>query len=298
MQRLTETSVISQISQRFIDQEEYFFDKHVPEFIKDGKFLGDFFSQLAVQPNGDRPPTFYYTYSPFDVISNKAPHRAAVFSEGKMLLETDFDLYTAMRTGAMSAVVLKALGLTRLASQKVLIFGAGNIAKQSVRFLKAAFPDIEEVFCISKSGKLDDIRSVADQVGIRLSAGSLEDISQFDIIICHTQAEAPVLSKAQKASLKQGVFIASFISSTNHGELADGYFNSAEANVICDWEGTIKGAKEIERSIAQGALNEEDIIFTKDLLNGHKTLDQTKKYTVYRSTGTPIQNLAILQLLV
>ena len=102
------TKLVDSIKQIFIDQDNYFFDKHVPEFTKDGKFLADYFNQLAVEPRGDNPPRFYHTFSPFDVISNKAPHHAVVFEAGEQLLNIEFDSYVSMRTAAMSAVVLLA----------------------------------------------------------------------------------------------------------------------------------------------------------------------------------------------
>ncbi len=91
--------LLASIKQTFIDQDQFFFDKHVPEFVKDGKFLGDYFNQLAVEPQGDKPPRFYHTFSPFDVISNKAPHYAVVFEAGELLLNIEFDSYVSMRTG-------------------------------------------------------------------------------------------------------------------------------------------------------------------------------------------------------
>jgi ornithine cyclodeaminase/alanine dehydrogenase-like protein (mu-crystallin family) len=289
--------LIKKIEEVFREQTKYLFDKHVPEFNVNGKFLGDFFSQLAVEPRGEEPPVFYYTYSPYDVISNKAPSRAAVFASGEMLLEVDFDQYTALRTAAMSSVVMPTINIMSLAEKRILLIGAGNIATKSLGFLKSTYPELDKVACISRSGDLKKIMAEAKNLGIELVAGAPEDIGQYDIIICHTQADAPILTEDQRSSIKSGAFIASFISSTEHGELADTYFNSSQANVICDWEPTIKGAKEIERSVTDGRLRQDDVIFLNDLLTGKKTIDQTKAYTIYRSTGTPIQNMAVLQLL-
>lgn len=295
--KLDESKIVEKITQLFVNQDKYLFDKHVHEYKVKGKFLGDFFSQLAVEPRGEKAPIFFYTYSPFDVISNKAPHRAAVFVEGNMLLETDFDPYTALRTAAMSVVVMRALTISSTSNKKILLFGAGNIATKSLRFLKAFYPELTEVSCISKSGNLEKITIEAMKLGINLVAGKMTDISDYDVIICHTQAEVPVLTEEQRSSIKKGALITSFISSTEHGELADSYFDSSRANIICDWEMTLKGAKEVARSITAGKLHENSVIMLKDFLNGDKMIDPIKDYTIYRSTGTPIQNMAILQLL-
>jgi ornithine cyclodeaminase/alanine dehydrogenase-like protein (mu-crystallin family) len=288
------TELITMLSQTFVNQDEYFFDKHVPEFNEEGKFLGDYFNQLAVEPLGDKPPRFYHTFSPFDVISNKAPHRAVIFEAGELLLDIDFDEYVSMRTAAMSTVVLKALGYETLQDKKVLLFGSGRIATQSVKILASEL-GLAAVDIISRSGDLTGIRAKIDNVAI--NDGSIDDIGQYDVIICHTQAASPVISKEQLKNIKKGAVLASFISSTEHGEFPDDVYNNSKANIITDWQQTLLGAKDLRRSVDSHLLEEKDLIYVKDLLSGKK-IDQNKQYTVYRSTGTPIQNLAVLKLLV
>lgn len=129
------TKLLASIKQTFTDQDRYFFDKHVPEFVKDGKFLADYFNQLAVEPLGNKPPRFYHTFSPFDVLSNKAPHYAVVFEAGEQLLNIEFDAYVSKRTAAMSAVVLQALSVDGLADKKVLLFGLARLPPKAQKYL-------------------------------------------------------------------------------------------------------------------------------------------------------------------
>ena len=68
----------------------------------------------------------------------------------------------------------------------------------------------------------------------------------------------------------------------------------ATANIVCDWDMTLLGAKELARAIENKQVAKKDVIFLKDLLGGAKSVDTSKRYTIYRSTGTPIQNLAVL----
>lgn len=290
--------LIENIHKVFIEQDRYFFDKHVPEFVVDGTFLGDYYNLISVEPKGDMPPRFYHTLSPFDVISKKAPDRAVVFENGELLLDMDFTDYVPLRTAAMTVLVLPKAGHETLKDKKIVIFGAGKVAQQSVRLLKLAYPELSELWCVSKSGKLDAISSVAKDVGITLHHADATSLSEFDIIICHTSADAPVLPKDAMNSLKPGVFIASFISSTENGEVDDDYYDSASTNIICDWELTKTGAKDLARAIAGGTVDDNSVILLNDLLAGSKQIDPTKKRTIYRSVGTPIQNLAVLQLLV
>lgn len=288
------SKLLASIKQTFIDQDNYIFDKHVPEFVKDGKFLGDYFNNIAVEPQGDKPPRFYHTFSPFDVISNKAPHQAVVFEAGKTTLNIDFETYVSMRTAAMSAVLLRGLGIDNLKDKKVLLFGSGKIAAQSVKILASEL-GLDRLDVINKSGDFSSIISESKDVIIK--NGSIDKIGQYDIIICHTQAASPVISEEHLKNIKKGAVLASFISSTEHGEFPDEVYNSSLANIITDWQQTIIGAKDLKRAMDAHTFDESDLIYIKDLLCGKK-IDQEKQYTVYRSTGTPIQNLAVLKLLV
>ena len=198
------SNLLASIKQTFTDQDQFFFDKHVPEFAKDGKFLAE------------------------------------------------FDSYVSKRTAAMSAVVLQAIGTVNLADKKVLLFGSGKIATESAKILASelGLPNID---VITRSGDLTRIKAATSESNLVINAGDINNIGQYDIIIAHTQTTEPLFSREQLANIKQGAFLASF--------------------------------------------DEQDLIYLKDLFTG-KTIDQNKRYTVYRSTGTPIQNLAALKLLV
>jgi ornithine cyclodeaminase/alanine dehydrogenase-like protein (mu-crystallin family) len=286
--------LVDSIRQTFINQENYFFDKHVPEFTKNGTFLGDYFNQLAVEPLGDKPPRFYHTFSPFDVVSNKAPHHAVVFAAGEILLNIEFDEYVAMRTAAMTAVVLKALGTDSLIDKKVLLFGSGRIARQSVKILQSEL-GLVSLDVVTRSGDLTGIMSAMS--GVHIDRGSVDNIGIYDVIICHTQSKEPVFHADQLDNLKQGAILASFISSTEHGEFPDQVYDSSRANIITDWQQTLTGAKDLKRSLESELFQENDLIYIKELLTTRQ-IDKSKQYSVYRSTGTPIQNMAVLKLLI
>lgn len=286
--------LLENLKQTFIYQDNYFFDKHTPELLHDGKFLGDYFNQLAIEPLGDKPPRFYHTFSPFDVISNKAPNHAVVFEAGKLLLNIEFDSYVSIRTAAMSVLVLQGLGVDSLADKNVLLFGSGKIAADAVKIMASEL-GLTDIHVISRSGNLSSISAATAGTGVNIISGNANDIAQYDVIICHTQASEPIISVEQLADIKQGAFLASFISSTEHGEFPDEVYDGAKANIITDWEQSLTGgAKDLKRTFDANAFNMKDITYIKDLLNGKK-LDGTKQYTVYRSTGTPIQNMAILK---
>ena len=288
------SQLLASLKQAFLNQDQYFFDRHIPEIKQDGKFLGDYFNELAVEPLGTNPPRFYHAFSPFDVISNKAPEYAVVFQAGEKLLDLEFTNYVFMRTAAMNAIVLQALRIDNLADKKVLMFGAGRIATETVKIL-AEVLSLDTIDIISKSGDLSKIKQATEQTGVSINAGNKDNIGQYDVIICHTQSSEPVISKEQLSSIKQGALLTSFISSTEHGEFLDEVYDQSKANIVTDWEKSLLSTKDLVRAQEAGLFDEP--IYLKELLQSADRIDQNKQYTVYRSTGTPIQNMATMKVL-
>ena len=288
--------LIQNIQKVFVDQDKYLFDKHVPEFTVDGKCFGDCFSMIMIEPRGDRAPRFYHTFSPFDVISNKAPDHALVFEKGKLVLNADFTELVKDRTGAMDTVLLMNLGVSSLKDKKVLYVGSGGTALASLRILKAHYSELSAVDCINKSRDFSTIKRLGNEIKVNIAAGSYKDIGKYDFIFCHTDTVNSLLTKEMKNKINHGAVITTYNSSTEHGEVADEFYDNQEANIIADWKLTLTGAKDLARAVKGGSVQEKDVIFLADLIMGTKKTDSSKRYTVYRSAGTPMQNLAVLQL--
>jgi len=289
--------LIPTISKIFLEQDRYQMDKNIIEFTNESKYIGDYFNFVIFELHKDKAPTFYHVASPFDLISKKIGQQALVFENGKLLLNIDFVNYALMRTGVMDSLLLKNLGVNSLIDKNVLYFGSGNISKWSLRFLKEIYPELTRVDFINKSGKNNDFMSYSNKLKVKASSPQFVDIGKYDYIFCHTNSTSSILNRNDLQKIKPGTVITSTISSTEHGELADEFFNSNMSNIITDWPASITSAKELKRTIENKSLEETKIIFLKDLLSGKRKIDQSKKYTIYRSTGTPMQNLAVLKLL-
>lgn len=289
--------LLIEIQKVFINQDKYIFDKYVPEFDVDGKFLGDCYNITIVEPKDTNPPRFYHTFSPFDVISNAAPDRALVFENGELLLNIDFTHLIKERTGAMDSVILLNCGVDSTRGKKVLYLGSGGTAQASLKILKTHFPELSEIDCINNSNDLARFKEFAKQLGVKVAKGSYDQIEEYDYIFCHTSTEKTLLTENALQRIKKGAIITSFISSTEHGEVADEFYDPENANIIVDWQQTLKSAKDLARAIQKGQTHETEIIFLRDLFNKTQQIDMRKKYTIYRSVGTPMQNLAVLRLL-
>ncbi|HSW65796.1 MAG TPA: hypothetical protein VLI54_01495 [Bacillota bacterium] len=295
-QQLPIESLAKSIKQVFIDADKYPMDKHVPSFRVDGTFLGDCFNYTIVEPVEGKPPIFYHTYSPYDVVSHKAPDQALIFQDGALLLNADFAGYVSQRTGVMSALVLQALGVTTLADKKFLMVGTGAIAQCALRALKALYPDLAACAFMNSGSEASDFIALADKLGISCTRGTIGAIQEYDYIICHSAATQPVLTAEMCTRIKPGAVIASFVSE-DKVELAPEFYDAEHANVLIDWDQTIKDSPELNEAVTRTIANPERIIRLRELFNGSAILKPDAQYTVYRSHGTPMQNLAVLKLL-
>jgi ornithine cyclodeaminase/alanine dehydrogenase-like protein (mu-crystallin family) len=285
--------IVSNIENAFINEDNYELKK-VVEDLHDGdnNFLGDFVSFLMVDKNSN-PPTFYFVASPYDLISKKDPQHALVWQGGDLLLNTDYTDFAAMRTGAMDSIALKLCSINSLAKKRVLLFGTGRTAKWSLKILKVIFDDLAEVNYInSTNNRSEEFETFCNEIGINALVGSKDDLKNYDIILCHTNAREPVLQVEDLDKIKKGTIITTFIGSTEHGEVADEFYNE-EANIVLDWEKNLKVAKDILRSKTP----ESSILLLRELLTDEKSLFKDRKYTVFRFVGTPMQNLGVLQAL-
>lgn len=284
----------SNIRQVYLDSDKYQLDKHVPVFKKDNEYVGDFFSLTMFELDGQNPPIFYHTYSPYDTISGKSSDHAVIFRSGQIIMSTEFTPYMRQRTGVMTSVVLTGLGVEDISSKKVLYIGTGNIAQRDLAALKAYYSDLENVSYFNRSGQANAFTEFAASIGVNAEQTTLEHIGEFDVIICHTNSKDPVLTTPMKKDIKQGAIITVF-SSENFTEVASDFFNTQDATVLIDWAQTIDESPDLHVAVEQGVAEATKIVTLKSFFT--EGVQDSGRYTIYRSHGTPMQNLAALQLL-
>ena len=279
----------------YVESDKYQLSKDVPTFEMNGKYVGDFFNFTMFEPDGDNPPIFYHIYSPYDIISGKSTQQAVVLRSGELIMSTDFTQYMKQRTGVMTSLILKGLNVSDLSKKAVVFVGVGNIAQSDLAALKSHYPDLKKVSYISRSGKAEAFVKLALDSGVEAHPSNLEHIGEFDILIFHTNSKVPVLTSAMRGSIKAGAIITTF-SSEDSTEVASEFFDTKLANVLIDWEQTIDEAPELKSATENGLAKRSDVITLGELFT-MDTIDESKQYTVYRSHGTPMQNLAAMQIL-
>ena len=286
------SKLFEMFSTLFEHDDTYQTNKTITPFNIAGEFAGDFFHSLIFEPVEGQAPIFYSVASPFDLISKKAPSKSRVFQAGEMLLDIDSTQNVDVRTGAMDAYILHLLKQT-VAQKKVLYIGAGKVAGWSLRILKDQQPDMVSVDYNAHSEK-PEFQQIGELLGVSTNFVIDPVLSEYDYIFIHTNAAATVLDADRIPEIKAGAIITTFISSTPFGELAPEFY-SPEANLIVDIETNLANIAEVKIALEQGLISKTNLTFLKDLIVSDQLPD--KKYTVFRSGGTPTQDLAMLKLM-
>lgn len=296
MQNLDLTTLAQNIEKVFLEQDKYVFEKKVTEFNINGKFAGDIINFLMFDPS-TIPPTFYEVSTPFDLISKKAPQHALVYRDGKCIFQADYTEYAAMRTGIMDSVILRHTH-SNLGGLKILMFGSGKTAAWAIKGLAELTPEIKRVDYFSLNGRKEAFEAMGLEHGIELRyvEGWRELLSSYDIVTCHTRTEAPFLLKEDIPSIKPGAQIHSFITSTEHGELADELYTDS-VTLVSDWPKILGYNKILMRAVENKRVTPEKIVYLKELFGGSYEQNEKAPYTIVQMGGTPIQNLAVLQML-
>lgn len=292
---MTAQQLIDSIKDVFLHQDKFAMQKIVPEFSIDGTFIGDYFNYIIFESLGEKPPRIYHTASPYDVISKKAPQQALVFHDGKLELSVDFTEYVDMRTGIMDALLLQALAVKNIGEKRIVYFGTGKIARWSLKYLKEIYPEIKSVDFVNASGNGNDFIEYASELGIVATLVPAPDISRYDIIIMHTSTDVPILTAADISKIKKGAIITAYRTTSEHGEFENDFLNTSHAHVITDWEHSLEFVSDMKGALEKGILKKDESMLLKNIFEGALPVGD-KAYTVFRSTGTPMQNVAILKL--
>lgn len=296
MQSINLKTLGENIEKVFLEQDKYVFEKKVTEFNVLGKFVGDIINFLMFDPS-TIPPTFYEVSTPFDLISKKAPQHALVYRDGKCIFQTDYTEYAAMRTGIMDALILRHTHQS-LGDLKILLFGSGKTASWAIKGLAALTPEITKADYYSLSGRKEALELMGKEQGIELryALDWREELSDYDIVICHTRAEEPFLTTEDIPHIKPGAQIHSFITSTEHGELADAFYTK-DINLVSDWPKILEYNKILMRAVENKQIHQAEITYLREVFGDKYTPKPDAPYTIFQLGGTPIQNLAVLQLL-
>ncbi|MCF7834135.1 MAG: hypothetical protein K9L98_02140 [Candidatus Pacebacteria bacterium] len=268
----------------FLNQEKFEMDLVIKEF--NG---ADFLFFYIYESQDDASPIFYFILSPWDAKSKVAPQGAQVFKGGKLIFQTDYTEYVKIRTGLMDAFALQAIGKDP-SNARILYIGAGGVAGWSLRALKTYFPKITNIDYKNETNGQLIFEEIGKEIGVKTKFIDKPDFGEYDYIFMHTNSREPVLLEDDVQKLKDGAFISIF--SDKNEAVLDVY---KDATILVNWLDSFEKESDLIEGKSKGIIDPTQAITIRHLLEGG-TLP-TKHHIVFRSGGTPMQNVAMLKYL-
>lgn len=285
--------IIETLEAQFKNQDELSMYRDIHEHLSlEGDFAGD---DHVFSIYDKTAHAFYFVVSPFDVTSGKAPQQALVFKDGTLTHNFDYSSYANMRTGALDAVLLRSL---RKPVGEAVMFGTGAISRWSMRFLKAAFPEMSAMSYINQSVTRNlGFEAFGDQYGVTLSLSDKSRLGDYSCAFLHTNSDKPVLLATDVNRMAPNAIITSYLTSYNFEEVEDSCWDTEENRIVVSWEREIENSKDLMRAKTKGTLDQSKVMTLKQIMDAVEELPLQGR-VIFRSAGTPIQNAAMIKFLV
>ena len=195
---------------------------------------------------------------------------------------------TALRTAAASSVSIK-----HLAPKDAKVMGMIGAGHQATFQLRAALEqrNFEKVIGWNYHPEmLPNIEKVADEAGVAFEPVELDGMAEADVIISITSAFSPSLMDAHVSA---GTHVACMGTDTKGKQEVEAAL-LARATVFTDEVAQSVSIGEAQHAIADGLINESDIVQLGAVINGaHPGRSSEEEITLFDGTGVGLQDLAV-----
>ncbi len=219
-------------------------------------------------------------------------HQSTVFlfdpDTGMVKAMVGGNLLTALRTAAASSVSIQ-----HLAPRDAKVMGMIGAGHQATFQLRAALEqrNFEKVIGWNYHPEmLPNIEKVADEAGVAFEPVELDGMAEADVIISITSAFSPSLMDAHVSA---GTHIACMGTDTKGKQEVEAAL-LARATVFTDEVAQSVSIGEAQHAIADGLINESDIVQIGAVINGaHPGRSSEEEITLFDGTGVGLQDLAV-----
>jgi ornithine cyclodeaminase/alanine dehydrogenase-like protein (mu-crystallin family) len=209
---------------------------------------------------------------------------------GEPLAQMDGNEITTRRTVAASA--LAASFLARRGARRLLVVGAGRVARLTTEAMRAVRPGLDQVELWSRRPAA--AQALAAAVGGRAVADLEAAVRRADIVSCATLAGAPLVHGAWLGDGAHLDLVGSFTPAMRE---ADGAA-FARARVFVDTAEALTKSGDVLQAVAEGAFDRATVQGTlAELCRGERAgRAADDEITLFKSVGTALEDLAAAEL--
>lgn len=258
----------------------------------DGGFLGDNVFETSFLIRSHQPPLIYEVSGPYDTVSNEYATIGRIYESGQRIFEADIKQQIQQRTAAMVWLMLDAI---KHRPGNILMVGAGLLADETLRYLKYFMPDLAHIDYHARNRRVDTFEATCSGLGVTATYQSGLSLAGYDTIIMVTNTSEILIDSSTIGTVQEGAVIASLCTTSQVGEIAGDVYGRDDVTVLFDYDLTRRFTPDMRKADEAGYLGQ--VTFLSDILNGTATLDLAGKRNILRITGTPMQNIAVLDML-
>ena len=285
--------LVEKIREQFKDIQKLKYQRALLEFFGDqGQFLGDNVFETTFKLRDDDAPLVYEVSGPYDAVSKEYATIARVFYQGNLQFECDLKPGILQRTAAMVILYLDTL---KRPLGKILLVGAGKLAVHVAAYLKHFSPELGNIDYQDLDQKVDGFEIPLQKMGIQANYVGVPDFSIYDTIILQTTTSTCIINSENISTLKPGCVVVSLCTTSQTGEIAEAVYARSDVNTFLDYDLTKTFTAEMKRANDLGYL--DNAILYQNILAGLSDYDLETKVNIVRLTGTPIQNVAVIDIM-
>jgi ornithine cyclodeaminase/alanine dehydrogenase-like protein (mu-crystallin family) len=293
---LDKPTLVDNIRTQFKNLDKLKYQRSLQEFFDGDAFIGDNVFETCFKIRAGLPPLAYEVSGPYCAASNEYATIGRIYERGELVFERNIKQQIQQRTAAMVWLFLSELGHT---PKKILMVGAGKLSLEIVKYLKHFIPSLNEIDYHSRAQHLEAFETPCAQIGVATHyQGSLE-LSSYDTIIMATNTNVCLIDESDIEAMQPGAVIASLCTTSQTGEIAGSVYARDDVNVIFDYELTRSFTADMKAADKAGYLNNVSLlgdVLTDPEPQIHSQISSQKK-NIWRITGTPMQNIAVLDML-
>lgn len=297
---LDKSTLVENIRTQFQNINKLKYQRSLQEFFDGDAFIGDnvFETCFKIRPN--LPPLAYEVSGPYCATSNEYATIGRIYECGDLIFERNIKQQIQQRTAAMVWLFLSELGHS---PKKVLMVGAGKLSFEIVKYLKHFIPSLDKIDYHTRTQHADTFETSCDDLGVTSQYQAKLDLAAYDTIIMATNTSECLIDERNIESVQLGAVVASLCTTSQTGEIVGSVYARDDVNVIFDYELTRSFTADMQAADKAGHLH--NISLLSDLLARDRSQVQSQadsnnvsqKKTLLRITGTPMQNVAVLDMM-
>lgn len=290
---LDKTALTDAIRAQVSNSSQLKYQRSLLEFEdNEGGFLGDNVFETSFLLREGQTPLIYEVSGPYDVVSNEYATVGRMYDRGKCIFECNMKDQIQQRTAAMVTLFLDAISHK---PKNILLVGAGNLALETMRYLRHDLPELSDISYHARKQRADSFEAICEEMGVCASFQPSLELKGFDTIILVTNTAKCLIDASNIETVQTGAVIASLCTTSQVGEIAGDVYGRDDVDTMFDYDLTRTFTPDMRAANEAGHLSK--VTFLADILNGKTTPNLSDKRNILRITGTPMQNVAVLDMM-